>query len=147
MSSDGVNEELAILERLKGLAGGRILDGDPDDASIPTDDVGKVRPYITLSIGTPFADPAGARAFGDGEERIPYIMVVVVGCFAGDRDSLNALYKAVRGRLLGWAPDVDNATPFALRGGVNGSSGATDARPAQLSKIMAFRSTINLAVG
>jgi hypothetical protein len=147
VSFDGVAEELAIRARLSTLAGGRILDDTPDDESVPVSDTGKARPYIVLSVGVPFPKADGGRSFGEGEKQIPYTMTLVVGCYAGDRDSLNALYQAVVQRLVDWAPVPDNDTVLAIRSAVNGSQKAAGARPATYAKIVALVCTINMAGG
>lgn len=145
MSFDGVAEEVAIRARLATLAGGRILDDTPDDESVPIDEAGRVRPYIVLSIGVPFPKVDAGRAFSDGEKQIPYTMTLVVGCYAGDRDSLNALYAAVVDRLVDWTPVEDNSTALAIRRAVNANQKAAGARPATYAKIVAMVCTINMA--
>lgn len=145
MSFDGITEETAIREQLANLAGGRVLDLEPDDTSVPVDETGKTRPYIVLSMGVPFASGAGERSMGDGEADIPYTMTFVVGCYAGDRDSLNALYKAVTERLVGWTPNEGNALPIRVPYAYNGNTQKTATRPAIVSKIAAMATTINLS--
>jgi hypothetical protein len=146
VSFDGIDEETNIRGRLEDLAGGRILDQEPDEEQIPVDTQGKVRPYIVLSMGAPFANPGSGRSMGDGEEDIPYTMTFVVGCYAGDRDSLNSLYKAVVKRLVGWTPSsVDNATPIRLPYAYNGATRPTTTKPSIVSKIAAMACTINLS--
>lgn len=148
MSFDGIDEETNIRTVLEGLAGGRVLDQIPDEESIPVDTVGKVRPYIVLSMGAPFANPGSGRSMGDGEENIPYTMTFVVGCYAGDRDSLNSLYKKVVTKLVGWTPsEVDNSTPIRLPYAYNGSTRVTQTKPSVMSKIAAMACTINLSNG
>ena len=147
MSFDGVAEEAAIRAKMSELAGGRVHDDAPDDEHLEYDEVGKVRPYMVLSIGTPFPDVSGGRAFGEGEQDIPYILTVVVGCYAGDRETLNMLYRAVVKRLVGWTPVEDNDTPLAVRYAVNQSRKENQTRPKILSKIIALRCTINLQAG
>lgn len=145
MSYDGIEEEVAIRGRLGTLAGGRILDQTPDDVDIPVDELGKVRPYIVLSVGVPFPKAGGGRAFSDGEKDIPYTHTLVVGCYAGDRNTLNALYRAVMGKLVDWIPLPNDNTALAVVRAVNGSRKANEVRPAILSKIAALSHTINLA--
>lgn len=145
MSFDGITEETNIRARLADLAGGRILDAAPDDASVPLDVVGKVRPYVVLSMGVPFAHGAGNRSMGDGEEDIPYTLTFVIGCYAGDRDSLNALYKEVASRLVGWSPNEGNALPISVPYAYNGNTQQTQTRPAIVSKVAAMKTTINLS--
>lgn len=147
MSFDGTDEETNILQKLEGIAGGRILDMEPDDASLPIDTYGKVRPYVVISMGAPFAHGAGSRSMGDGEEDIPYSLTFVVGCYAGDRDSLNKLYKEVVKRLVGWSPNEGNAAPIRIPYAFNGASQSNQVRPAIFSKIAAMATTINLSTG
>ena len=145
MSFDGIDEETNILNRLAGVAGDRILDMEPDDVSVPIDTYGKVRPYIVLSMGAPFAHGADDRSMGDGEQDIPYTLTFVIGCYAGDRASLNALYKEVVSRLVGWCPNEGNATDIRIPYAFNGASEKTQVRPALFSKIAAMATTINLS--
>jgi hypothetical protein len=145
MSFDGIDEETNILQRIGDLAGGRILNSEPDDTSIPVDSLGKVRPYIVVSIGVPFATSGGSRSMGDGEEHVPYTLTMVIGCYAKDRASLNLLYKAVAERLVGWTPVDGNSTPIKLPYAFNSGSAQTAVRPAIMSKIAAMVTTINLS--
>jgi hypothetical protein len=144
---DGIAEEDSIREHLSTLAGGRILDETPDDTEVPIDATGKVRPYIVLSIGVPFPTVGGGRSFSEGEKDIPYTLTLTVGCYAGDRKSLNMLYRAVLGKLVDWEPVADNDTALRVRAAVNGSSRSNEVRPAIVSKIVAMACTINMASG
>ncbi|MBG6106643.1 hypothetical protein [Frigoribacterium sp. CG_9.8] len=147
MSFDGIDEETSIREKLSDLAGGRILDMAPDDADVLLDSVGKARPYIVLSVGAPFALNGGGRSMGDGEDDIPYTMTFVVGCYAGDRKSLNALFREVVKRLVNWIPSDGNATPIRMPYASNGSATRTISRPAIFSKVAAMATTINMSTG
>ncbi|WP_025157280.1 hypothetical protein [Leifsonia aquatica] len=146
MSFDGGAEETAIRERLGTLAGGRIMDMEPDDTMVPVypDGQGKAMPYIVLSMGVPFANPSAGRAMSDGEADIAYTLTFVVGCYAGDRNSLNALWKAVVELMVDWTPVPGNDTPVSIPYAYNGSSQQTKTRPALFSKIAAMKTTINL---
>lgn len=145
MSFDGITEENNIRTRLADLAGGRVLDMAPDDTLVPIDQNGRVRPYIVLSMGAPFAHGSSGRSMGDGEEDIPYTMTFVVACYAGDRDSLNSLYKIVSSRLIGWTPNEGNATPIRVPYAYNGATSKTSSRPMILSKVAAMACTVNLS--
>lgn len=145
MSFDGIDEETGILSRIGNLAGGRILDMEPDDTNIPIDTYGKVRPYVVLSMGAPFAHGSDGRSMGDGEEDIPYSLTFVIGCYAGDRASLNSLYKEVVALLVGWCPNEGNATAISIPFAYNGATAKTLVRPAIFSKIAAMKTTINLS--
>lgn len=144
MSFDGVVEETNIRTRLADLAGGRVFDDELDDEAIPVDGTGKARPYIVLSIGVPYKDPAGDASFSDGERDVPYILTLVVGCYAGDRESLNALYSAVADRLVGWNPNEGNALPMSAPRAIPSSNGASQTRPVTFGKLLALRTTINV---
>lgn len=145
MSFDGITEETNTRALLAGIAGGRLFDMEPDDVAVPVDTLGAVRPYIVLSFGVPFAHGAGNRSIGDTERTIPYTLTFVVGCYAGDRDSLNALYKEVSNRLVGASLNGNNATPVRIPYGYNGKTKSTKSRPAIFSKIAACACTINMS--
>lgn len=139
---DGSAEESAIRGQLAGLAGDRLLDAQPDEGSVPVDATGKARPYIVLDMGTPFRK-GNDRSFGDGEQDIPYYLTFAIGCYAGDRNSANMLYKEVAGRLAGWTPVPDDDTPIEIPYAFPDNTRGTQVRPATFGKVAAMRCTIN----
>lgn len=141
---DGIAEGKATKARLADLAGGRMFDRRPADEQIPVYGNGEAMPYIQVSIGTPFVNPAGDKAFGDGQRESEYTLTVVVGCYAGNGDNLDALWAAVCDRMIGWSPNPGNASEYSLPYAYNGSSGKTDSAPELFSRIASFKSTINL---
>lgn len=145
MSFDGIDEETNARALFSDLVGGRIFDMSPDDVDVPIDRLGKVRPYIVLSFGVPYARGSESRAVGDSERTIPYTLTFVIGCYAGDRDSLNALYKEVSNRIVGVELNGNNATPVRIPFGYNGKTKSTTSRPAIFSKFAACSCTINMS--
>lgn len=142
---DGLTEKANILAQIGDLAGGRVLSSAPDDASVPVDEVGKVRPYIVASFGVPFAGKKNERAFGDGERRRPYIFTMVMGAFAGDEGSCDALFAAITDRLVDFEPNGDNATALSIPYAYNSNASATPTRPSIVGRIAAMQTTINLS--
>lgn len=143
--SDGFNGDLeaeAILARLSVLAGGRILEAQPDDDNLPRDDSGRVRPYAVVYFSDP-VPAAGDRTF-DRDGAQPFVLPVMIQWSAPDPATLRALASAGRSLLVDWRPSLAADAMQPIGGGSYTTLDAQN-KPSRYNRLAHFSTTINLS--
>lgn len=145
MSFNAVAEQDAITAAIIGLCGGRVYEGSdvPEEEELERDEDGLVLPYIVVGFGALFPNYADRSI--EGERQQPYVMPVVIECWAGDSGACRATAGAVRDILVDWTSGPNMAS-LALRSGgffpPNGSRG----RPSRSLETVVFTSELNYSV-
>jgi len=144
MSLDGNPEKDAIEARLKDLVGGRVLRELPEELQLVRDDLTSlIKPYIYLSFGSLY--PSATDRSIEGEAQQPHIMPITVECWAAVKGASEAAAGAVRTLMIGWDPEIDNASEIAARGGGNFESKDASGRPTRFMESVVLVTTINLS--
>ena len=113
MSGTGETETAAILTQL--ASAGMVLDGVPDDAQLPVDWSGAPVAYMVASFLPPTPTARG-RSLGVTEKQQPQVFPFQVTYIGPTQAAVRALRVAGDVALIGWSPDVDNATEIKAIG-------------------------------
>lgn len=138
---DGTAETEAIIARAATLAGGRIFDGVPDDAAMPANPDGSVKPFIAVLTSDPVPT---ARGRGLGKETVqPHIMAVAFVCVTSNTTDSRNLAAAVTDLFLGWSPSA-TADEMIAAGGQGFPLQATEYTPSRIVRTRRFTTVLNL---
>lgn len=144
MASDGTAETTWIMAQLTPLCEGQVWEvAVPDDHVLLTFPDEKVKPYIIVSVATPFSSNRD-RGIGQDEDQQPHIMSSSVKVFGGTAESVSATMKEVRSRLIGKAPSA-SSTQLRVTGGFAYPGKDGGSVPTRFSHTLFLRNTVNLA--
>jgi len=145
MSADGVAERSATVAKLQAaLAPAKVYRGIPDDALLDRNAMGAVLPYCVIKFAGPVPTRRDRR-IAVGEEKQPVIMAVLVTAYAVSQEDADDLAADIVNALLGWAPDPDNATPYAAAGGYAFGTMSPTNKPSRFEEGISFQTTLNMA--
>ncbi len=138
---DGQLEAQAILDRLSGLAGGRVYEYQPDDSDLELDSSGKIRPFIIVHFGETIADTTDRTMVGDASQ--PYILPVTVQYAASNPQDIRSLSAAAKELFMEWQPSPTSYMPAPI-GTQTFPLADTSNRPTRYNRLAHYPVTVNL---
>lgn len=143
MSGTGEAETAAILTQL--AAAGDVMDGVPDDATLPVDWTGAETPYM-VPLFLPPTPAARGRSLGVSEKGQPQVFPFQVTYIGPTEAAVRTLRIAGDDALIGWSPNGDNATEIKAVGSRVPPSLSTADVPSQVRLIRYYETRIGAEV-